>query len=179
MGITPKVRFAIFARDNFTCQYCGRMTPEVILEIDHILPRSEGGSDDPTNLVTSCFECNRGKGATILETLAPDTDLHEQAILVAEREMQVKEYNEARRKQREREDAEIDELLSFWQSLWQTTVANYPSIATLRKYLRVLAFEDIREAMEIAADRKWYDKEAVGYLYGILKNKAAQQNEVD
>lgn len=175
MGLSPKVRFTVFARDKFTCQYCGRKTPQVILEVDHVTPRSEGGTDEPTNLVTSCFECNRGKGATLLETITLDTDLHEQAILIAEREMQIKEYNEARRRQREREERDINELMAFWDSLRPGYYHKYPSDATLRRYLKVLVLEDIREAMEIAADRKNCGPDGLAYLYGILKNKAAEQ----
>lgn len=61
--LTKKQRFTILKRDNFTCRYCGRKTPEVILEIDHIVPVSKGGTNDLNNLVTSCRDCNRGKGA--------------------------------------------------------------------------------------------------------------------
>ena len=60
--ITKKTRFEVFKRDNFTCQYCGKMAPDVILEIDHIIPVSEGGDNELPNLVTSCRDCNRGKG---------------------------------------------------------------------------------------------------------------------
>jgi 5-methylcytosine-specific restriction endonuclease McrA len=64
-----KLRFLVLERDNFTCQYCGR-TPSkdrsVILEIDHIIPKSKGGTDDIDNLITSCKECNLGKGDIIL-----------------------------------------------------------------------------------------------------------------
>jgi 5-methylcytosine-specific restriction endonuclease McrA len=38
MAISKKLRFEVFKRDNFTCQYCGRETPEVILEADHVIP---------------------------------------------------------------------------------------------------------------------------------------------
>lgn len=54
-------RFLILRRDGFTCQYCGKKPPEVSLEVDHIVPRSKGGSDDDGNLITACFDCNRGK----------------------------------------------------------------------------------------------------------------------
>lgn len=63
--LPPKKRFDILKRDNFTCQYCGKKQPEVELEIDHIFPYSRGGSDDESNLITSCKDCNRGKGNTI------------------------------------------------------------------------------------------------------------------
>ena len=55
-------RFDILKRDNFTCQYCGRKAPSVILEVDHIIPISKGGEDTPENLITSCSLCNVQKG---------------------------------------------------------------------------------------------------------------------
>lgn len=61
-GLSKKIRFEVFKRDNFTCQYCGRTAPDVILEVDHIKAVKNGGTNDIMNLVTSCFECNRGKG---------------------------------------------------------------------------------------------------------------------
>ena len=60
--ISKKTRFEVFKRDKFTCQYCGRMAPSVVLEIDHIKPVRSGGDNSILNLVTSCFDCNRGKG---------------------------------------------------------------------------------------------------------------------
>jgi len=59
--LSKKIRFEIFKRDSFTCQYCGRKSPDVILEVDHICPVSKGGKNDMLNLITSCYECNRGK----------------------------------------------------------------------------------------------------------------------
>lgn len=61
MSIGNRLRFAILQRDNFTCRYCGRSAPDVVLEVDHVDPRVAGGSNDPANLVTACFQCNRGK----------------------------------------------------------------------------------------------------------------------
>ena len=49
----------VFRRDNYTCQYCG--AKGVKLEVDHIIPFSRGGSDDLSNLTTSCRRCNRQK----------------------------------------------------------------------------------------------------------------------
>ena len=61
-SLTKKVRFEVFKRDSFTCQYCGRTAPSVILEVDHIKPVCDGGQNELINLITSCFDCNRGKG---------------------------------------------------------------------------------------------------------------------
>jgi len=68
-----RLRFRVFRRDSFRCQYCGRSPrkdPRVVLEIDHIRPKSAGGSDDIANLTTSCSACNRGKGDLILNRRA-------------------------------------------------------------------------------------------------------------
>lgn len=54
-------RYAILERDKFTCQYCGRKAPSVALEVDHIIPVSKGESDESSNLITACFECNTQK----------------------------------------------------------------------------------------------------------------------
>ena len=55
-SISKKLRFEIFKRDSFKCQYCGKESPNVILEIDHINPISNGGKNDILNLITCCFD---------------------------------------------------------------------------------------------------------------------------
>ncbi len=59
--MTPSLRFDILRRDGFTCRYCGRKPPTVILEADHIDPKANGGKDTLDNLITACGPCNRGK----------------------------------------------------------------------------------------------------------------------
>ena len=55
--------WAVLARDKWKCLSCGRSAREdrVLLEVDHIIPRSRGGSDDMINLQTLCKKCNIGK----------------------------------------------------------------------------------------------------------------------
>lgn len=62
-----KLRFSVLQRDSFTCQYCGRKSPDVILEIDHIIPKSKGGKNKKENYQTACKDCNIGKGDGILD----------------------------------------------------------------------------------------------------------------
>jgi 5-methylcytosine-specific restriction endonuclease McrA len=52
-------RRAVFARDNWTCQYCGARSQ---LTVDHVVPRSKGGNSSWENIVASCAPCNRRKG---------------------------------------------------------------------------------------------------------------------
>jgi hypothetical protein len=55
-------RYNIFARDRNTCQYCGEDFARAELNLDHIIPRSQGGTSTWENVVCSCQECNRKKG---------------------------------------------------------------------------------------------------------------------
>ncbi|HEY7725492.1 MAG TPA: HNH endonuclease [Anaeromyxobacteraceae bacterium] len=55
-------RFNIYARDENTCQYCGRRFARGDLNLDHVVPRSRGGSTTWENVVCSCVGCNLRKG---------------------------------------------------------------------------------------------------------------------
>ena len=82
-SLSKKIRFEVFKRDNFTCQYCGAKAPDRILEIDHITAVSKGGKDDIMNLITSCFDCNRGKS---------NREISDKSIVEKQR-MQIEELN--------------------------------------------------------------------------------------
>jgi 5-methylcytosine-specific restriction endonuclease McrA len=64
--ISAGLRFRILARDRFRCVYCGAKAsdPGVRLHVDHVKPRSQGGTNEPSNLVSSCKPCNEGKSDT-------------------------------------------------------------------------------------------------------------------
>lgn len=67
------LRKQIFARDNYTCQYCGAV--DVPLDCDHVHPVSRGGSNLPENLATACASCNRSKSnKTVEEWLGTDSE---------------------------------------------------------------------------------------------------------
>jgi len=67
-SISPKRWQKIFWRDNMTCQICGR-TPEdnIIMVVDHKLPRARGGSNETHNLWTLCCSCNSAKHVKTVE----------------------------------------------------------------------------------------------------------------
>ena len=54
-NLSKSVRFEVFKRDSFKCQYCGKSAPDVVLEVDHIIPVSKGGDNDISNLITACL----------------------------------------------------------------------------------------------------------------------------
>jgi 5-methylcytosine-specific restriction endonuclease McrA len=60
-----RIRFSrhnIFVRDDHTCQYCRKLLPRRQLNLDHVIPRSQGGKTNWENVVTSCIPCNFRKG---------------------------------------------------------------------------------------------------------------------
>ena len=63
--IERREKFKILHDDEFTCQYCGDNPGSKNLEVDHLIPRSKGGSDNRCNLVTACVTCNGRKSNTI------------------------------------------------------------------------------------------------------------------
>lgn len=62
-------RRAVFARDGWSCQYCGTRSS---LTVDHVIPRSKGGDSSWENIVASCAPCNRRKG----DRLPAQADMH-------------------------------------------------------------------------------------------------------
>lgn len=68
--MTKKLREYIKTRDNFTCCNCGNSIhnePNLLLEIDHIIPVSKGGCTEENNLQTLCWKCNRSKSNKIIQ----------------------------------------------------------------------------------------------------------------
>jgi hypothetical protein len=61
--LSKQVRVQVLARDNYRCKMCGCTKDEVQLEVDHIIPVADGGTDELDNLATLCRDCNRGKAA--------------------------------------------------------------------------------------------------------------------
>lgn len=57
----------VYMRDDHTCQYCGRRMANKDLNLDHVIPRSQGGKATWENLVTSCRRCNFTKGGSTPE----------------------------------------------------------------------------------------------------------------
>lgn len=68
--MTRRLRKEIMSRDNYTCQNCGlslEKEPNLLLEIDHIIPISKNGKTTYENLQTLCWKCNRQKGNKLID----------------------------------------------------------------------------------------------------------------
>lgn len=64
-----KIKKEIFERDNYICKYCGQKI--TFPECDHIMPICRGGSNEPSNLATSCCVCNKSKSSKLLKEWLP------------------------------------------------------------------------------------------------------------
>ena len=146
MAVSVRTRFEIFKRDQFTCAYCGQSSPAVVLEVDHIVPVAAGGIDDPINLKTSCWECNRGKSDRGLNEIVTGEDPHDRAVMMLERERQLHEYNAVLAMVRQRLEEDAQELIRYWKDeedpffprrerAWLIkTLETFP-LETIRKYM--------------------------------------------
>lgn len=177
----PKLRFEIFKRDAFACCYCGKTPPQVLLEVDHLHPVCEGGTDDPDNLLTACFECNRGKGATTLDTAALPQAAADRAEQIAERLAQSKAYHLMLAEQEEYVQEQMNEVWEKWCDLFKGGIVDgywscdpYPPKApTLRRFLKTLTLYDVLEAVEIAHNKfpTGRGSNPVRYFCGVCNNK--------
>ena len=175
MSLSVKKRFDVFKRDGFICQYCGSHPPSVILEVDHIHPKSKGGNDDMDNLITSCFDCNRGKGASLL-TSSPYSVSEKLQILKEKK----KQYN-CYRKLMEEEDKRISnecQLISdvFSLKFHDSVLSEKFKQATVRKFIKELGFYEVKDAMYIAISLPKNQGNVISYFCGICWNKIRQKN---
>ena len=149
MGVSRALRFEVFKRDGFRCAYCGRTPPQVILEVDHIDPHSLGGSDDINNLITSCFDCNRGKRNIPLSRIPGQ--LSENLKVLREKEAQIREYRKfvAQIERRERRDMNrIGTLFSGQYEGW--SFSDHFKNVSLSNFIRSLPIDQVEQAMRLA-----------------------------
>lgn len=64
MAVSKRLRYEVLRRDGHRCHYCGVRASAAPLTVDHIVPKTLGGTDQSSNLVTACFDCNAGKSST-------------------------------------------------------------------------------------------------------------------
>lgn len=173
--LSKKTRFEVFKRDSFKCQYCGRSAPDVILEVDHIVPVSEGGENDLINLITSCRDCNRGKGKKLLTDRSTidrqKKQLEELNAIREQTEMLVRWKTELLQLDETRIDAIEDYVTSVTGLVFTEHGRN-----EIRKYLKRFPFEDVYEAAGIAYT-KYNSHTAMQKIGGICYNWSKQRSQ--
>lgn len=170
-SLGKKLRFEIFARDQYQCRYCGRSPPTIILHVDHVVAVVEGGTDDPENLVTSCSDCNLGKGRIIAPAPPGAPSMKDKLAVLQEAEEQLAEYRAFLEGSRQKEDVALQHVAKYWSSLFSNQQELTQSgLSGLRTHLKHFAPEKVMEAMDIARARKSDPGEHFKYTQGILRN---------
>jgi hypothetical protein len=176
-----RLRFEVFKRDYFTCQYCGAQPPAVVLVIDHVTPVAGGGLTTADNLVTACEACNQGKGARSLGEVTPRVDAD---LLYLSTQQEVAEMRRYHLAVWEREQA-IDELVPVMQALWvrQSGLKWHPTDLIIRQMLNAYPVDVVGDAIcDVAhkAGTGYLDTDSpkwVGYLHKVAKNLASDGDE--
>jgi hypothetical protein len=168
-AISKKVRFEIFKRDGFICQYCGAHPPSVILNVDHIHPVALGGDNSDDNLVTSCQSCNLGKGAAEL-TNAPQS-LQDKAAMILEREAQINGYQRVMNDKKQRLLEESVEVCDVYELFHEGYTLNDKSLISVRKFIEELGVHEVLSAMETACSNQKIKGGKFPYFCGICWNK--------
>jgi hypothetical protein len=168
--VSKKNRFEVFKRDYFTCQYCGKTPPEVVLEIDHINPKSNGGKDDINNYLTACFACNRGKGKRLLTSI-PES-IKSNLDKLKEKRLQLKQYH----KYLEKIDKQLIEGIEEVDQVFIECTDGYCLTegfknTTVRGFLTKLPTTKVKEAMQLACARMpRNNNRTLKYFCGICWN---------
>lgn len=167
--LSKKMRFDVFKRDGFQCQYCGSTPPSVVLEVDHIHPMSKGGKNRVDNLLTSCFECNRGKAAGLL-TVAPQTVVDKAAVL-AEKMDQLKAFEKMQRAKRALEEKSIDLTEQVFGNYFEGYCFQAKFRESVRVFLQDMTVFEVMDAMNKACSKRSDSRsDAVKYFCGICWN---------
>jgi len=173
---SKRMRFEVFKRDGFRCQYCGRTPPDVVLEVDHIIPKATGGQDTIHNYITACVDCNRGKGSTKLDSVP--VGVQDNLTQLRDKRRQLKAYNKFLQDLQEETENAIEQV----DAVFHRYFPNYELSAsfrnnTLKRFLSYLPSTKIKEAIENACSQfsnmgtdEWITNRAIKYFCGICWN---------
>ena len=152
-SISKGIRFEVFKRDSFKCQYCGATSPDVLLHIDHIKPVSKGGTNDIVNLVTSCEACNLGKSDKLLSENAAVNKSRSQLEALQERREQLEMMLEWQEGLQALKDSVLEKVMARWEELAPGFAVNENGQKRLQKIIRSYPLDEIYEAMDIASEQ--------------------------
>jgi hypothetical protein len=151
--IPKSVRFEVFKRDSFKCQYCGASAPDVLLQVDHIKAVSKGGTNDIVNLVTACVACNAGKSDTPLDDNSAVSKARNQLEQLQERREQLEMMMAWMEGLREIKDETLERLCDHWRDLAPGWSLNDNGRKNLQKWIRKFPLDAMFNAMDVAAEQ--------------------------
>jgi hypothetical protein len=170
VAVSKRTRYEVLRRDNFTCRYCGGSAPDVKLTVDHVVPITLGGSDEPNNLVAACADCNAGKSST-----TPDAALVDDVAADAERwSRAIRRVAEQRTAEAAAAETRLAPFRDAWLE-WDHTGSLLPMDwkPTVEGWLKSgLTIEEAIDAMDIAVGNRSVRHDGVfPYTCGVVRNK--------
>ena len=174
--VSKRMRFEVFKRDSFECQYCGATPPGAMLHCDHIEPVARGGKTEMDNLVTSCEACNQGKSDVPLDVVPQS--LASRAAEVAEREEQIAGYQAVLKKKRERIEDQAQQILEHFCAWFRKDGIPKANFTSIKMFIERLGLDACLAAAELSTSKFYsgYDR-AFRYFCGICWAKIRDQDE--
>lgn len=152
-GPTKKIRFEVFKRDSFTCQYCGKKAPDVVLHVDHIEPISKDGDNNILNLITACDACNAGKGDRRLNDSSIIDKQRKQLEELQSRKEQIEMLLQWQKELLNLKDYVVDQVADYWSEQVDGYSLNEHGIQNLKKLLKRFSPEEVMTAIKDAAEQ--------------------------
>jgi hypothetical protein len=152
-GLSKKLRFEVFKRDSFRCQYCGAAAPEVLLVVDHINPVAKGGKNNILNLITACEGCNAGKGARELSDHSVVEKQRDQLAALSERREQLEMMIQWKEGICDLKDEAVERMAEYWSRLVRGWSLNELGRQGLRKLAGQYEVAELMDAMSTAVDQ--------------------------
>lgn len=169
MAVSKRTRFEVLRRDDYTCRYCRSADGE--MTVDHVTPASLGGTDEPSNLVACCKDCNAGKGST-----SPDehtvAQVSDDAVRWAAAMAQAAEILSAQTSER---DAYVGAFLDAWPSYRYVPESLLNTVG--RFYDMGLPVNVMRDAAQVADSARGVNDRA-SYFAGICWKRVRAMQEI-
>ena len=153
VGISQKLRFEVFKRDSFKCQYCGRSAPDVLLHVDHINPVSKGGGNDLLNLTTACVECNQGKRDRLISDDSVMQKKRKQLEEMQEKQNQLQMMLEWEKELNDTTQEAVDYCVDYWEEIFNKRLSVFSNDKKmLHGLVKKYGVNSVIEAMDDATD---------------------------
>lgn len=151
-SISKRVRFEVFKRDSFKCQYCGASAPDVVLEVDHIHPvAKDGDQTDIVNLITACKGCNSGKSDKLLSDDAATKKRKRQLDDLQERREQLEMMADWQRGLVDLTALSVQHCAAMWSQIVVGYCLSDAGIQALHEYVLKFGQTEVMEAMRKSA----------------------------
>lgn len=167
--ISKTLRFRIFARDTFTCRYCGLQPPGVMLVIDHLVPVVEGGTNDEENLITACQAGNQGKGPKQLKEHVPT---EAERLRIAQEYMEQLDLAELAKEAAGARMQIRDQICDYFCEACGSDGINRRHLSQLVKLVDEFGVQSVLEFIDMAISSTGLNRDNVmKYIHGIVRKK--------